>query len=110
MAYDEGLALRIRDLLQDNKNIKEKKMFGGLCFMISGHMAFGIINNELMARVGPQQYEMSLSRAHAKEMDFTGKALRGMIYVAPEGLTTDQDLKSWLDVCLTFISSLPPKN
>lgn len=110
MAYDEGLAQRIRDLLQDNRNVEEKKMFGGLCFMISGHMAFGIIKNGLMARVGPEQYEMNLSRVHAKEMDFTGKALRSMIYVAPEGLTTGQDLKSWMDVCLTFISSLPPKN
>ena len=110
MAYDEGLAQRIRDLLHDHQNVEEKKMFGGLCFMISGHMAFGIIKNELMARVGPEQYEISLSKAHAKEMDFTGKASKGMVYVASEGLTKDQDLKSWMETCLTFISSLPPKN
>lgn len=110
MAYDEGLAQRIREQLGTRPDMTEKKMFGGLCFMIAGHMAFGIIKDELMARVGPDQYHESLSDKHAKEMDFTGKAMKGMIYVTPEGLRDDQDLKVWLDTCLTFIRSLPPKN
>lgn len=109
MAFDEGLAHRIRDLLQSRNDVEEKKMFGGLCFMISGHMAVGIIKDELMARVGPDQYEECLSAEHAKEMNFTGKAMKGMVYVTPAGLREDRDLEQWLNTCLTFIRSLPPK-
>lgn len=109
MAYDEGLAQRIREQLETRTDVSEKKMFGGLCFIVSGHMAFGIIKNELMARVGPDQYDESLSAEYAKEMDFIGKAMKGMVYVSPKGLRDDQDLKKWLNTCLAFIRSLPSK-
>lgn len=109
MAFDEGLAERIRNLLRDQNNVVEKKMFGGLCFMVSGHMAVGIVNDKLMARVGPDRYEESLSKPHALKMDFTGRPMKGMIYVTPEGVQKDQDLKLWLDTCLSFTSSLTPK-
>ncbi len=109
MAYDEGLAHRIREQISERTDVVEKNMFGGLCFMVAGHMAFGIVKNQLMARVGPNQYEACLSKPHAKEMDFTGKAMKGMIYVSPDGLSDDSDLKNWLDTCLSFIASLPPK-
>lgn len=109
MAYDEGLAERIRNLISDRKDVVEKRMFGGLCFMISGHMAFGIVHDQLMARVGSDQYQECLSKEFAREMDFTGKAMKGMIYVSPEGLTVDPDLESWLNNCLTFVESLPHK-
>ncbi|MGN8224310.1 TfoX/Sxy family protein [Gracilimonas sp. BCB1] len=109
MAFDEGLAERVRNLLQNRDNVVEKKMFGGLCFMVSGHMTIGIVNDKLMARIGPDQYEECLTKPHAIKMDFTGRPMKGMIYVLPEGLQEDQDLKTWLDTCLSFTSSLTPK-
>lgn len=110
MAFDEGLAERVRNVLHDQNNVVEKKMFGGLCFMVSGHMVVGILKNELMARVGPDQYDISLAKPYARKMDFTGRAMTGMIYVSQEGLQNDHDLKSWVDTCLSFTSSLTPKS
>ena len=72
MSFDEGLAERIREHFLDNLNVEEKKMFGGLCFMVSDHMCCGIVQDTLMARVGPVNYESCLQRKYAKEMDFVG--------------------------------------
>ncbi len=85
-------------------------MFGGLCFMSGGNMCFGIVGDELMVRVGPDRYEDLLAEPHAREMDFTGRALRGMVYVDPDGITEDPDLRRWLDRGLEFARSLPPKH
>ena len=109
MAFDEGLAERIRDHFHSRKDVEEKKMFGGLCFMVSNHMCCGIVKDMLMARVGPDNYEKCLAKKYASEMDFTGKAMKGMIYVSPEGLESDSDLASWLNICIDFVESLPPK-
>jgi hypothetical protein len=109
MAYDEGLAQRIREQLQDRLDVKEKKMFGGVCFMVSNHMCCGIVKDKLMARIGPDNYENCLSKEYISEMDFTGKAMKGMIYIAPKGIESDKDLKEWLDYCLDFVKSLPEK-
>ncbi len=109
MAYDEGLAERIRNVLNDVPDVAEKKMFGGLCFMVSGHMCCGIVDDVLMARVGPEQYGQCLSLRHAREMDFTGKPLNGMLYVDPEGISEDDDLVAWTSRCLDFVKTLPPK-
>ena len=109
MAFDEGLAERVRNLLQDQNNVEEKRMFGGLCFMVSGHMTVGIVENKLMARVGPDRYEECLSKSNTEKMDFTGRPMKGMIYVLQDGLRTDRDLNMWLDICLSFTSSLPSK-
>jgi len=109
MAYDEGLAERIREYFEDRIDIVEKKMFGGLCFMVRDHMCCGIVHDTLMTRVGPDNYEACLKKKHAREMDFTGKALKGMVYVSPEGLEEDDDLIEWLNYCTTFVGSLPPK-
>ena len=109
MAYDEGLAERIREQLQDRSDVEEKKMFGGLCFMVSNHMCCGIVKDTLMARVGPENYNKCLSMSYASEMDFTGKAMRGMIYVAPEGIESDKALSKWVNFCVKFVESLPPK-
>ena len=108
MAYDEGLAERIRELLQDHSDLQEKKMFGGLCFMLANHMCCGIVGDTLMARVGPERYAECLENKYAREMDFTGKPMRGMVYVAAEGLQEDDELTHWLDVAIEFVSSLPP--
>ena len=89
MAFDEGLAERVREALRDRRDLTEKKMFGGLCFLLGGNMCCGIVGDELMLRVGPEQYEPVLARPHAREMDFTGRALRGMVYVGSAGLAED---------------------
>jgi len=109
MAYDEGLAHRLREHFQDRLDVEVKKMFGGLCFMVSNHMCCGIVGDTLMARVGPEKYEECLSYQYAREMDFTGKALKGMVYVSPEGIESDEDLVHWVNLCESFIRSLPPK-
>lgn len=109
MAFDEGLAERIRDATADQPGMSERKMFGGLCFMVNGNMSFGVVGSELMVRVGPDAYETALSLPHAREMDFTGRPMRGMVYVAEAGLSEDDDLQGWLDRGLGFASSQPPK-
>lgn len=109
MAYDEGLAERMRELLQDRPEISERKMFGGYALMLNGHMCVGINGDDLMVRVGPDQYEEALSQPHAREMDFTGRALKGFVYVAPEGFESDEDLSAWIGRGVRFAESLPPK-
>ena len=109
MAYDEGLAHRLEEYFGDRPDIVVKKMFGGLCFMVSDHMCCGIVGDTLMARVGPDNYKHCLSRVYASEMDFSGKALKGMIYVSPEGIESDDDLAQWVGLCESFVQSLPPK-
>ena len=109
MAYDEGLVERLRDVYENIPDVIEKKMFGGLAFMVSGHMSCGVVNDTLMARVGPDQYQDALSKTHAREMDFTGKSLKGFVYVETEGIDSDADLTEWVKMSLTFVGSLPPK-
>jgi TfoX/Sxy family transcriptional regulator of competence genes len=109
MAYDEGVAQRIREVLDAEPDIIEKKMFGGLAFMVRGHMCVGVTGSELMARVGSEQYEAALALPHAREMDFTGQALKGFIYVAEKGFADDSDLQKWVGLSLAFVGSLPPK-
>lgn len=109
MAYDEGLAERVREILIERSDIVEKRMFGGLCFMVSDHMCCGILNDSLMARVGPQAYESCLKQQHAKEMDFTGKPMKGLVYVDADGIAEDSELKEWINRCLDFVLALPPK-
>ena len=77
--------------------------------MVSQHMCCGIVKETLMTRVGPDNYERCLAMKHASEMDFTGKAMKGMIYVSPAGLESDENLAMWLNICTGFVNSLPPK-
>lgn len=109
MSYDEALAERLRRQLHHHANVDEKKTFGGMCFMVSSHMCCGIVNDTLMARVGPDNYKKCLARKHAREMDFTGKAMTGMVYVDPDGIESDTALVEWVGICLDFVQSLPPK-
>lgn len=109
MAYDDGVAKRLREVFDGQPDILEKKMFGGVAFMQAGNMCCGIVNNVLMARVGAANYEKALARQHAREMDFTGKSMRGFVYVEPAGFATDRQLRSWIDLCTDFTSSLPAK-
>jgi len=109
MAYDEGTAQRLREYFAADPDIVEKKMFGGVAFMLAGNMCCGVNGDQLMARVGSEQYESALAMPYAREMDFTGRALKGFIYVDPQGLESDPDLRRWLDLCTGFARSLPAK-
>jgi TfoX/Sxy family transcriptional regulator of competence genes len=109
MAYDEGLAQRIREHLDDRFDVTEKKMFGGVAFMLGGNMCCGVVADELMVRVGRDAYQDSLALPHAREMDFTGRPMRGMIYVGIEGIDADEDLAAWVDRGVGFASSLSAK-
>ena len=109
MAYDENLARRVREVLKRRRGISEKKMFGGLAFMVNGHMACGVIGEDLMVRVGPDAYDAALKRAGARPMDFTGRPMRGMVYVAPQGHRRKLSLEAWVKQGLSFARSLPPK-
>ncbi len=84
-------------------------MFGGLCFLLNGNMCCGIVGETLMVRVGKEAYEEALARPHAREMDFTGKPLRGMVYVDPGGIAEDGDLEGWIQTGVGFAESLPRK-
>jgi len=84
-------------------------MFGGLCFLLGGNMCCGIVGEELMLRVGPEAYAAALARDHAREMDFTGRALKGMVYVGADGVAEDEALRAWVDMGAAFAGSLPPK-
>ena len=113
-AIDEGLAQRVRESLFNLAyfaDISERKMFGSLVFMVNGHMACGVgVGDEgLMLRVGADRYEQALTQPHAKEMDFTGRPMKGFLYITWEGIEADEDLSSWLDLSLGFLLAQPPK-
>ena len=109
MAYSEGLAQRLQEYFQKRTDVEAKMMFGGLCFMIKGHMRSGIVRDTLMLRVGPEQYEACLKKPHAREMDFTGRAMKGMVYVSPEGIESDAALGDWVGIAESFVATLPDK-
>lgn len=110
MAYDEDLAQRIRHVLAElDIEPIEQKMFGGLAFMVRGHMTVGVLGDELMVRVGKDAHEPSLALPHAREMDFTGRPMTGMVMVAPTGTGDDADLRAWVQRGLEFTTTLPAK-
>jgi hypothetical protein len=107
--YDEGLAERIRELLEEEPGMREKRMFGGLVFMLHGNMCVGIVKERLMVRVGPDDYGRLLGEQHAREMDITGRPLKGFILVDPEGFEADEDLTRWVGRGIAFARLLPEK-
>ncbi len=109
MAYDEGLTQRIREHLAEYGDVTERKMFGGLAFMVAGNMCCGVLQDQLMARVGKEYYAQALSAPHAREMDFTGRSLKGFVYVAAAGIEDDAELAGWIGHCLDFVSQLPAR-
>ncbi len=109
MAYDEQLGERVRGLLSPFPQVTERRMFGGLAFLLQGNMCCGVVGEELMVRTGPESYEAALHEPHAREMDFTGRPLRGFIYVSADGLTSDGDLRAWVERGARFAESLPAK-
>jgi len=109
MAYDEGLAYRIREVLDEQPDLVEKKMFGGVGFMVQGNMACGVHKDMLIVRVGPDAYEESLQYPHTRLFDMTGRAMKGWVMVEPGGVESDADLKQWVQSGLEFALTWPPK-
>ena len=109
MAYDEGLAQRIRELLDERAGLSEKKMFGGVAFLLHGNMAVGVVKSELMVRVGPDAHPAALREPHARPMDFTKRPMKGFVFVSEEGCEDDAALAGWVERGVRFAASLPPK-
>ncbi len=106
MAYDELLADRVRRAVELQPGVTEKKMFGGLAFLINGKMFCGIIKQDLMVRVGPDQYESALGEAHVRPMDFTGRPMNGYVFVGPAGCRSEKAVKRWVARGTAFVSTL----
>lgn len=109
MPYYENLAKRIESILISRREVSQNKMFGGLCFLLNGNMLCAVNGDKLMARVGQQNYEFAPAQKHVTEMDFTGKPLKGIIYVLPDGMKRKNSLKKWVDMCIEFVGALPKK-
>ena len=109
MPFDEGLAERIRERIEDQPGVSERRMFGGLAFLVNGNMAVGVVGDELMVRVGPDRYEEALRAPHAGPMDFTKRPLRGFVFVAAAGFEEDEELHRWIERGVRFAASLPRK-
>lgn len=109
MAFDEALADRIRDVLASRPEVTERKMFGGIAFMLAGNMAVGVIGEDLMVRLDPADAERALGEPHARPMDFTGRPAKNMVYVDAEGTASDEDLAAWVKAGAEYAASLPPK-
>jgi TfoX/Sxy family transcriptional regulator of competence genes len=109
MPYDESLATRLRGLLRRRRGIEERKMFGGLAFLVNGHMSVGIVGDNLVLRLGDELAKEALRERNTAPMDFTGRALKSMVFVEPAGLRTDAALEDWVSQALQYARSLPPK-
>jgi len=102
MAFSEELAQRIRKILSGRRGVAEKKMMGGLAFMVNGKMCVGVLKDDLMCRIDPEIYEMALKRPGCRPMDFTGRPMRGFVFVDEEGTADSRQLKYWIDLSLEF--------
>ncbi|MDQ6811622.1 MAG: TfoX/Sxy family protein [Actinomycetota bacterium] len=109
MAFDEHLAARIRECLREVPDVREQRMFGGLAFLVGGHMACGIVGDELMLRLGEEGAESALDQPHVRPMDFTGRPMRTMVYVAPAAFASPSALRRWVDQTVAHAATLPPK-
>jgi hypothetical protein len=109
MAYDEGLATRVRDLLGDQPGLAEKKMFGGLAFMLHGNMACGVRGEELIVRLAADATDAALAEPGTRLFDLTGRAMKGWILVDAGGHAEDEDLRRWVDRGVAYAHTLPPK-
>jgi TfoX/Sxy family transcriptional regulator of competence genes len=109
MAYDQDLADRVRATLGSVAALSEIKMFGGLCFTVHGNMAVGVNGDDLMVRMAPESGEAALAEPGARPMDFTGRPMKGFVFVSSDALRTDDALEVWVERGVTYASSLPPK-
>lgn len=109
MAYNEELADRVREQLGHVKKVTEQHMFGGVSFQVAGNMACGVQADELIVRVGPDLHHDALTRPGAHEMEFTGRSMKGIVAVGPDGWTEERDLEMWVKLGVAYALSLPPK-
>ncbi len=109
MAYSEDLATRIRRALAPRADVMERKMFGGLAFMLGGNMCCGVVGDRLMLRLGNEGAATALAEPHTRPMDFTGKPLKSMVYVEAEGIASPEELHRWVNRGADFAASLPAK-
>lgn len=110
MAFSEALAQRVREVLGKRKGISERKMFGGLAFLLNGNMCCGVMGDLLMLRLGESGAAEALAEPHVRPMDFTGRPMKNMVYVDPPGLVADEALRKWARQAVAFASSLPAKD
>lgn len=108
MPYDERLAMRVRAVVKGQPAIVEKTMFGGLAYLAKGRMFAGILKSDLVVRVGPEANDAALNKPHTRPMDFTGKPMKGYIFIGPGGVKTATQLRAWLAKGLSFVAGLPP--
>lgn len=108
MAYDDDLAARIRAVLPDGEPVTERQMFGGLAFMLGGHMFCGVVKDTLMVRLGPEAADRALEQPNVRPMDFTGRPMTGMVFVEPAGLA-GAALQGWVSDAAAYARGLPPK-
>ena len=108
MAYDELCADRLRQVIAQQPGFVEKKMFGGIAFLLNGNMCCGVHKDHLVLRLGPEQGETALEQPHVKAFDITGRPMKGWVMVAPDGYRND-DLIAWVSKAVNFVSSLPIK-
>ena len=109
MTYNEELATRIRTVLGELPGLEEKKMFGGVGFLVRGNMACGVHKDKLVVRVGPESYEETLSEPSTVPFDITGRPMKGWVMVNPRGVESDVNLKDWVGQGVDFALTLPPK-
>jgi TfoX/Sxy family transcriptional regulator of competence genes len=115
MPFDDHVAHRLREILaaevveSGGVSVEDKRMFGGLAIMVNGHMCCGIVGRNLVVRVGGNEYEQALSQPYARPMDFTGRTMRGFVYVDPAGFRSNTQLRIWIRRSLNFVLSLPSK-
>lgn len=110
MAFSESLASRIRDALARKRNIEEKKMFGGVGFLLNGNMLVGVWKNSLIVRLGPDNYDDALLEPHVRKFDITGKPMKGWIMVEPDGIENDDQLVGWIQRAIDFVGRLAKKS
>lgn len=102
MSYSESLANKIRESLVNLPKVEERNMFGGVCFMVDDKMCIGVVNDEMMCRIGPDAYEEALEKKGCRQMNFTGKEMKGYVFVSEESVQTLSDLDYWIQLCLAF--------
>lgn len=109
MPYNEETADRVRPLMHRRKGFSERKMFGGVGFLLHGHMCCGVWKEFLILRIGAANYEEALRNAFTKEFDITGRPMTGWVMVSPEGIAEDDELKAWIEQAIQFVRTLPAK-
>jgi hypothetical protein len=109
MAFNEALAERIRHGLVRKKGIEQKKMFGGIGFLLNGNLLVGVWKDSLIVRLGPEEGDEALLEPHVKEFDITGRAMKGWVLVGPEGVEADEELSGWVRRAVKFVGTLPAK-